>query len=190
MRPHIPVQGDGLVEPVAGRCRAALGGEEHGGVRQGLRAPQRAARGSVVGRRRQHRCQIGGQQPTAVVGHGALDRHRFPFGLVRRGPRGRGGSVSVADGEREPHQRREEQVPGRHAYGGALVQARGEHRHRVIGPACPLRRHRSRKVQVMAVPGGSGGPAPLLGHGSEVFPGRVAVVPVAGYQGEEPVREG
>jgi hypothetical protein len=81
-------------------------------------------------------------------------------------------------------------VPRWHAHGGARGQARGEHRYRVTGPARSLLRHGLRKVQVMAVRGGGGGPAPLLRHGSEVFHGHVALIPVAGYQGDEPVRQG
>ena len=75
-------------------------------------------------------------------------------------------------------------------HGGARGQARGEHRHRVIGPARSLLRHGLRKVQVMVVRGGGGGPAPLFRHGGEVLYGHVALVPVAGDQGDEPVREG
>lgn len=98
---HAFVQADGLVEPVAGRHRAAAAGEQHGGVRQGLRAPSWPARGPVIGGGREHRRQVGGQQPAAVVGHGALDRQRLALGFVRRGLRGRSGGARVADGERK-----------------------------------------------------------------------------------------
>ena len=78
---------------------------------------------------------------------------------------------------------------GRHAHGGSWGQARGEHGHRVTRPTRSLLRHGARQVQVVAVRGGSGGTAPLLRNGGEVGCGHLALVPVARYQGDEPVRE-